>query len=283
MFNKIIVGLDFEKLTNEVVSYACYLSLKTNSYLYFINVIDYIMTPPAYLLKYIDEEKRLIREKFLNIENKIKIYNIKFGFDIVIGRLHDSFEKTISDKGPEMLIIGFVRHQFRRSSSEKLIKGLKIPMLVVKDFGFNDIDINKISIKKILCPVDMSEYSKKALNFTIELSKILSSEFSPLYVTQKYLVNKKTLNIDELDNYSKVMFNEDKKKYMNFLLDFHCEDKGILIEGDPYKDIINYANLNKYDLIVMGARGLGLIKGLFIGSVTDCVLKTSNCPVFVVH
>ena len=31
-----------------------------------------------------------------------------------------------------MLVLGFVTHTFRRSSSEKLIKGLQIPMLVVR-------------------------------------------------------------------------------------------------------------------------------------------------------
>jgi nucleotide-binding universal stress UspA family protein len=34
---------------------------------------------------------------------------------------------------------------------------------------------------------------------------------------------------------------------------------------------------------VMGARGLGLIKGMLIGSVTDAVLKSAPCPVLVIH
>ena len=55
-------------------------------------------------------------------------------------------------------------------------------------------------------------------------------------------------------------------------------DKGI-----PAKRIVALSEDRDIDLIVIGARGLGFIKGMLIGSVTDAVLKSSPCPVLVVH
>jgi len=54
-------------------------------------------------------------------------------------------------------------------------------------------------------------------------------------------------------------------------------------QGEPHKRIVALAKEKDIDLIVMGARGLGFIKGMLIGSVTDAVLKSSPCPVLVAH
>ena len=38
-----------------------------------------------------------------------------------------------------------------------------------------------------------------------------------------------------------------------------------------------------YDLVVMGSRGLGKIKGIFMGSVSQQVVQECKCPVLVIH
>jgi nucleotide-binding universal stress UspA family protein len=76
---------------------------------------------------------------------------------------------------------------------------------------------------------------------------------------------------------------EAKEKLENLQEKYHLSDPGIIDEGEPDKKIVSFAVENNIDLIVMGARGFGFIKGMLIGSVTDAVLKSSHCPVFVVH
>lgn len=56
-----------------------------------------------------------------------------------------------------------------------------------------------------------------------------------------------------------------------------------VLHGNPYETISSHAKEKDVDLTIMGARGLGLIKGMLIGSVTDAVLKSSPCPVMVIH
>jgi nucleotide-binding universal stress UspA family protein len=53
--------------------------------------------------------------------------------------------------------------------------------------------------------------------------------------------------------------------------------------GHPAESIINVATEGKYDLIVIGSRGLGGIKSFFMGSVSDRVAHLAHCPVLIVR
>jgi len=56
-----------------------------------------------------------------------------------------------------------------------------------------------------------------------------------------------------------------------------------LEEGNEAESILKVAGNCKADLIVMGTRGLGAVKGLLVGSVSRKVIHYAACPVMVVH
>ena len=56
-----------------------------------------------------------------------------------------------------------------------------------------------------------------------------------------------------------------------------------LLEGPEAESILKIAENSQSDLIVMGTRGLGTVKGLLLGSVSRKVIHFSTCPVMVVH
>ena len=56
-----------------------------------------------------------------------------------------------------------------------------------------------------------------------------------------------------------------------------------LKEGHETELILKVAESCKADLIVMGTRGLGTVKGLLVGSVSRKVIHYAGCPVMVVH
>ena len=66
------------------------------------------------------------------------------------------------------------------------------------------------------------------------------------------------------------------------------ENKGlkahpILAEGHPANTIVKIAKEEKYDMIVMGSRGLGGLKKFFLGSVSNAVAQeTKDCTVVIV-
>lgn len=52
--------------------------------------------------------------------------------------------------------------------------------------------------------------------------------------------------------------------------------------GSPGPAVLAVAKKYDADLIVMGSRGLGPLKGLFMGSVSSYVTSHSTCPVLIV-
>ena len=53
--------------------------------------------------------------------------------------------------------------------------------------------------------------------------------------------------------------------------------------GDPAEEIMNVASKRNADLIVMGAKGLGKIDRILLGSVSTRVVQYATCPVLVVR
>jgi len=55
----------------------------------------------------------------------------------------------------------------------------------------------------------------------------------------------------------------------------------VVLSGDPGASIAQYAYDNRFNLIVMGSRGLSGVKGMVLGSVSHNVLHTAHCPVLI--
>ena len=66
------------------------------------------------------------------------------------------------------------------------------------------------------------------------------------------------------------------------------EEAGVKYElqteiGHPAESIVNVATEGRYNLIVIGSRGLGGLKSFFLGSVSDRVAHLAHCPVLIVR
>ena len=55
------------------------------------------------------------------------------------------------------------------------------------------------------------------------------------------------------------------------------EIKRVVVEGDPASRILGTADAEKADMIVMGSRGLGNLKGMLVGSVSNKVNHLAKC------
>jgi len=58
---------------------------------------------------------------------------------------------------------------------------------------------------------------------------------------------------------------------------------GLVEDGDPAHRIVEIATRESVDLIVMGRRGLGDLKGLLLGSVTHKVAQAATCACLTVE
>jgi len=77
----------------------------------------------------------------------------------------------------------------------------------------------------------------------------------------------------EVKKYVSRVANELKKEGLNA--------KGVVVNGKAADEILDYANKNKVDIIVMSTHGRSGVSRWFIGSVADKVLRHSAIPVLV--
>lgn len=75
--------------------------------------------------------------------------------------------------------------------------------------------------------------------------------------------------------------NEVKKRFEQKGVNIKVKVKKIEGNHNPGKNICEYAEDNEMDLIVVGSRGLGNVKKIFLGSVSNYVVNNAKVPVLV--
>ena len=137
--------------------------------------------------------------------------------------------------------------------------------------------------KKIVLAVDGSEYSHRASMYAKSLAERYEAD---LFLIHVFSHTSDLLGYQDFEKlYSKrksagqAILDDAQKLLGSSTIKVHKE----LIEGSEAEAILTVTKKNQADLIVMGTRGFGAVKGLLIGSVSRKVIHLSACPVMVVH
>ncbi|MEK6590118.1 MAG: universal stress protein [Nitrospinota bacterium] len=158
--------------------------------------------------------------------------------------------------------------------------------------------------KTILIPVDNSEYSNFAINIGISLAKKFNSTLIGNHVYAARLHEQRFTQMesglppeyqepDELErqrNIHESLITKGLQIISDSYLDQFekiCRDAGVsyqrkTMEGKNYAQIIKDINENRYNLVIIGALGLGAIERSILGSVTSRVVRRSKSDILVV-
>ncbi|HCB93747.1 MAG TPA: universal stress protein [Selenomonas sp.] len=136
-------------------------------------------------------------------------------------------------------------------------------------------------IKNILIPVDGSEGSDRAITHAISLAEVCGAKLNFLYVAN---INQLAINACLSDAILEAV-----TKAGNVILEramqmvpTGIEKEAFSETGSPAVVILDFADSMEADLVVMGSRGLGVVKGVLLGSVSQYIVEQSKCPVLVV-
>ena len=136
--------------------------------------------------------------------------------------------------------------------------------------------------KKILVPLDGSRNSFRGLDTAIYLARQTHATLTGIFVFPP------TESVFQPIRYDRKIMQKEGNRIMDEAK-IRAAQKGIVFRhkvtsGNPGQEIVNVVNSkrNKFDLVVIGSRGLGGAKELFFGSVANYVLHKSKIPVLVV-
>ncbi len=140
-------------------------------------------------------------------------------------------------------------------------------------------------IKNILWPTDFSEESQEALLYVGLFAKAFSARTTALHVVPdlapSFYSDNPVVEM-ELSQRMKEMNKDAKARLLALAGRKRIAFKKVIVaEGSPSKKIIEVAESEKIDLIIMGKKGQSALEKILIGSAANHVLRHSPVPVLV--
>lgn len=150
---------------------------------------------------------------------------------------------------------------------------------------------------RILVAIDGSKESMRAADFGLSIAVKNGVELTLLYVLYSQLAYAYTSYLSKVESSSSInsildSAKDEANQWFNVI-------KNKLANIDPYKQkvkgdviitstsipgaIIDYADNNRINLIVVGTKGRSSFKKAFLGSVISDILKYSRCPVLIIN
>ncbi len=137
--------------------------------------------------------------------------------------------------------------------------------------------------QKILVAVDDSPAARRAVTCARKMAKLTGAQVIlvhaypkiPDYLGEPNLSQTIARHLERAEALVQPLADELKAEGLDVITE--------ILEGPPADAILRVADARDVDLIVMGARGLGSVASLLLGSVSQKVLAHATCPVMVVR
>jgi nucleotide-binding universal stress UspA family protein len=135
----------------------------------------------------------------------------------------------------------------------------------------------------ILVAYDGSDHSQKALDLAVKIASNSGGQLKVLYAFDKVPI---IFGDDETEHFIERVMSKGREALGEATAHLHeagVEFSTIIVEGPAAEAILRVAQAESCDLIVMGSRGLGMMQGLLLGSVSYRVLHHAQIPVLIVR
>lgn len=145
--------------------------------------------------------------------------------------------------------------------------------------------------KKILVAIDGSPMSDKAAEEAVRFAAGNQSQFkSKVYAMLVLPSAPRTTFTDFLP--PKPLTETEKWEELRdkifYVVEKNAEEADVPLEsrvayGDPVEELLDFANREEIDVIVIGSTGKGFLKRKLLGSVSDKVVRNAKCSVYIVR
>ena len=140
-------------------------------------------------------------------------------------------------------------------------------------------------IKRILCPTDFSLFSDRALRHAMALAKRFDAPLHVVHVIPPLYPTSGTsyyFPAPILGSEVRQVVQEEMRRFVAPADEARVPVETQIRDGQPWREIQAAAEELPADLVVMGTHGAGGFERLFLGSVTERVLRRLPCPVLTV-
>jgi nucleotide-binding universal stress UspA family protein len=146
-------------------------------------------------------------------------------------------------------------------------------------------------MKKILVPYDFSPAAEKAFKAAVEIAGKVKASITLMHIIEmpysgSFVSSGTYIEKSALDDFYVVKLAEAAKAKLDSIAKSeaynHLIIQPFIKVGSVFKHISEHIAANKFDLIIMGTKGVSGIQEILVGSNTQKVIKLVNCPVLTV-
>jgi nucleotide-binding universal stress UspA family protein len=140
------------------------------------------------------------------------------------------------------------------------------------------------TIKRILVPVDFSEQSRAAVKTAIVFAQAFEATVDVAHLWTEAAGRSPGVE-STLREFSASEAGEQMRQYLESLEAEGVEVRGRLqlVKDEPYKAIVELADNEKFDMIVLGTHGRTGVSHLLHPSVAERVVRNAPCPVLTIR
>lgn len=145
--------------------------------------------------------------------------------------------------------------------------------------------------KKILVAIDGSPFSDKAAEEAVRMAAGNQSQFKSKIYAMLVLPNAPRSTFTDFvppPPITETKEWDELRERVFYVIEKNTREAGIPLEikvvyGDPADELIDFAEKEQIDVIVIGSSGKGFLKRKLLGSVSNKVVKNSPCSVYIVR
>lgn len=223
------------------------------------------------VVKSVTESLNEIKEVL--ISNKVKVRES----EVIFGKIVATIVQKANSEKVNLVLIGAKEKKKRAKFklgviAEQILRESDVPVWLVNGE-------KKTLLSNILCPVDFSEPSKRALTNAVLLAKKFNASLKIITVYEPIEYVTKRINID-LDEENAARLKRAKNEMKAFIKEFNLKDVNHKIEiksGKVSEKILNVIKKQNIDLLIMGTNGRTGLSRFFMGSVTEKVIREMPC------
>ncbi len=136
-----------------------------------------------------------------------------------------------------------------------------------------------MKIKRILCPVDFSEFNESANEYATMLARSAGARIIYFHACLPDVLSGNPELVDAKQ--------KEKQQLEEMEVAYSPTARGIeasyVVEfGTPADCIVNYANEYDIDMVVIGTHGRTGLRRVLMGSVAETVVRQAECPVLAI-
>lgn len=142
-------------------------------------------------------------------------------------------------------------------------------------------------IKRILVPIDFSDYSKNSLKYAVNFVKSFNADLYLIYVVEPVIYppdfSMGQIAIPSIDAEIDRRAFEELNSLAKTEIPSNVKCKCIIKTGKPFLEIIETATEENIDLIIIATHGHTGMEHILFGSTAEKVVRKAPCPVLTLR